>query len=237
MRQQWSLGVRPIQNVVRLLEAKGVRVFSLEENTRTVDAFSVWRREMPYVFLNMGKSAERGRFDGVHELGHLVMHRHGGPHQGQSAEEQANQFAAAFLMPEDDVRAILPRIDSLNQIIEAKKRWRVSVAALNYRLHKLRITTEWQYRQFAIQISQRGFHKKEPYGIAREKSVIWEKVFDHLRTNKITKNVIASDLSLPVSEIENLLFGLANMLSIDGSTTRSARSRASLTLVDNEKIA
>jgi Zn-dependent peptidase ImmA (M78 family) len=82
-------------------------------------------------------------------------------------------------MPEDDVRAMLPRVSSLNQIIEAKKRWKVSVAALNYRLHKLRVTTEWQYRQFCIQIVERGFHKKEPYGIPRETSVVWQKVFDH----------------------------------------------------------
>lgn len=237
LRQQWGLGVRPIQSVVHLLEAKGVRTFSLVENTRAVDAFSVWRRSMPYVFLNTEKSAERSRFDGAHELGHLVMHKHGGPHQGQSAEEQANQFASAFLMPEDDVRAVLPRVNSLNQMIEAKKRWRVSVAALNYRLHKLRITTDWQYRQFAIQISERGFHKKEPYGIAREKSAVWQKLLDHLRTSKITKNSIASDLAIPVSEIESLLFGLANMLSIDGAGLSSGRSRAPLALVKNEKVA
>jgi len=236
IRQQWGLGVRPIANVVHLLEAKGVRVFSLAQTTRTVDAFSVWRRDMPYVFLNMGKSAERGRFDGAHELGHLIMHKHGGPHQGQSAEEQANQFAAAFLMPEDDVRAVLPRIDSLNQIIETKRRWRVSVAALNYRLHRLRIITEWQYRQFAIQISERGFHKKEPYGVGRERSAVWQKVLDHMRTNKMTKHTIASELAIPVSEVENLLFGLANMLSLDGSGAGSGQSRASLTLVKDEKI-
>lgn len=237
LRQQWGLGVRPIQSIVHLLEAKGVRVFSVAENTRAVDAFSVWRRALPYVFLNTEKSGERGRFDGAHELGHLIMHKHGGPRQGRSAEEQANQFASAFLMPEDDVRAVLPRIDSLNQMIEAKKRWRVSVAALNYRLHRLRITTEWQYRQFAIQISERGFHKKEPYGIAREKSAVWQKVVDHLRASRITKHSIAEDLAIPVTEIESLLFGLANMLSIDGTGSGSGGSRASLTLVKSEKLA
>ena len=237
VRQQWGLGVRPITNMVHLLEAKGVRVFSLAENTRAVDAFSAWRRELPYVFLNIGKCAERGRFDGGHELGHLVMHRHGGPHQGQSAEEQANQFASAFLMPEDDIRAVLPRVSSLNQMIEAKKRWKVSVAALNYRLHRLRITTEWQYRQFAIQISERGFHKKEPYGIGRERSVVWQKVVDQLRTAKTTKHAIAADLAIPVQEIENLLFGLANMLSVDGDGIGSGKSRAALRLVKTENVA
>jgi Zn-dependent peptidase ImmA (M78 family) len=237
LRQHWGLGMRPIPNMVHLLESKGVRVFSLAENTRTVDAFSAWRRNLPYAFLNLGKSAERGRFDAAHELGHLVMHKHGGPHQGRSAEEQANEFAAALLMPEDDVRAVLPRINALNQIIEAKKRWKVSVAALNYRLNKLRVTTEWQYRQFSIQITERGFHKKEPYGITREKSVVWQKIFDHLRSTRRTKNLIASDLSIPVREVENLVFGLANMLSVDGGAATSNRSRAVLTLVESEEVA
>jgi hypothetical protein len=78
LRQNWGLGERPIPNMLKLLEAKGVRVFSLAENTKAVDAFSVWRNGLPYVFLNIAKSAERSRFDASHELGHLVMHKHGG---------------------------------------------------------------------------------------------------------------------------------------------------------------
>ena len=55
--------------MLHVLEAKGVRVFSLAENTRNVDAFSSWREERPFVFLNMQKTAERSRFDAAHELG------------------------------------------------------------------------------------------------------------------------------------------------------------------------
>ena len=86
-------------------------------------------------------------------------------------------------------------------------------------------------------MAERGFHKKEPYGILREKSVVWQKVFDHLRANKTTKHAIADDLAIPVQEVENLLFGLANMLSLDGAAPVSSKSRASLSLVKNEKVA
>ena len=170
LRQHWGLGERPVQNVVHMLEAKGVRVFSLAENTQAVDAFSMWRRDIPFVFLNTTKTAERSRFDAVHELGHLVLHRHGGPHGGREVEDQANQFASAFLMPEADVRARLPRVGTLGEIVAAKKRWRVSVAALNYRLHKLGITTDWQYRTFCIQIMQ-NYKQVEPEGIDRGQDV------------------------------------------------------------------
>ena len=113
LREKWGLGEQPIKNMGHLLEAKGVRLFSMTENTMSVDAFSVWRGETPYVFLNTMKSAEHGRHDAAHELGHLVMHKHGGP-RGRAAEEQANAFASAFLMPASDVLAILPRIHTLN---------------------------------------------------------------------------------------------------------------------------
>ena len=63
LRQKWGVGERPIRHMIWLLEAKGVRVFSLVENARTVDAFSLRRRDTPYVFLNMAKTPERSRFE------------------------------------------------------------------------------------------------------------------------------------------------------------------------------
>jgi Zn-dependent peptidase ImmA (M78 family)/DNA-binding XRE family transcriptional regulator len=229
LRQKWSVGERPIRHMIRLLEAKGVRVFSLVENTQSVDAFSLWRRDIPYIFLNTTKTAERSRFDSAHELGHLALHKHGGP-QGREAEDQANQFASAFLMPEAQVKAKLPRVHSLNQLVEAKKYWGVSVAALNYRLHKLGITSEWQYRTFCIQITEH-FGQSEPHGLERERSSIWEKVFQAMRAEGMTKQRIAASLTLPVAELESLVFGLANMQTIDGHGPGGAKSRASLKLV------
>ena len=45
MRQHWALGERPIKNMVHLLEAKGVRVYSLAENSVEVDAFALWHKQ------------------------------------------------------------------------------------------------------------------------------------------------------------------------------------------------
>lgn len=69
VRQEWTLGEAPISHMVKMLEAKGVRIFSLAETTHSIDAFSCWRGDTPYVFLNHKKSAERTRFDAAHELG------------------------------------------------------------------------------------------------------------------------------------------------------------------------
>jgi Zn-dependent peptidase ImmA (M78 family)/DNA-binding XRE family transcriptional regulator len=208
LREKWGLGEQPVKNMAHLLEAKGVRLFSMVENTMSVDAFSVWRGETPYVFINTMKSAEHGRHDVAHELGHLTMHKHGGP-RGRVAEEQANAFASAFLMPASDVLAILPRIHTLNQVIEAKKRWAVSVMSLIHRLNRLKIMSDWQYRMFCIDATELGYRRSEPFGIPREHSVVWQKVLTALWNERTTKSDIARALHIPAEEIENLLFGLA----------------------------
>lgn len=228
LREKWGLGVRPISNVVRLLEVKGVRVFSLTDNTDSLDGISMWRRNIPYIFISAAKTAERSRHSAAHELGHLCLHKHGGP-RGRTAEDQANLFAASFLMPRSEVLARLPRVNALQQIVEGKKHWKVSVAALNYRLHKLGVTSEWQYKQFCIQIQK--FRKSEPYGIPKETSTVWDQVFAALRNDGVSKPKLANTLNLPVTEIEDLIFGLTNMQSIEGNAISPSKSRARLSLV------
>ena len=207
LRQYWAIGERPIGNMVKLLETKGVRVFSLAENTKNVDAFSCWRNDEPYIFLNTFKSTERSRFDAAHELGHLVLHKHGGAKQGRSAEHEAHLFAASLLMPSDDVLAVIPFIRSLDQLVKWKARWGVSVAALAYRAHKLNLLTDWQYRTYCIRINQiYGTH--EPNGLAPERSSIWQTILTDLWKDGVTKGHIAAQLAIPADEMENLLFGL-----------------------------
>ncbi len=211
LRQYWGLGERPLGNVIGLLEMHGVRVFSLSENTRTVDAFSFWRDDTPYIFLNNFKSAEHSVFDSVHELGHLVLHRHGGPRgQTRAAEREADAFASAFLMPANDVRSRMPRFVEIETVMKAKYRWRVSAMAMAYRLHKLGILTDWRYKSMCIELGKRGYRTSEPEGIDRETSSIWKKVLSQLWQERITKNEIAEMLHVPLDELEGLVWGLTN---------------------------
>lgn len=208
LRQHWSIGQRPIGSMIGLLETNGVRVFSLAEQTKNVDAFSFWKSGKPFVFLNTFKTAEHGIFDTAHELGHLVLHRHGGPEESQQAEREANQFASAFLMPEQDVRARMPYRIDVNVVIKAKARWRVSAMAMAYRLHRLNLLSDWQYKSICIELGKRGYRSGEPDGIKRETSIIWHKVLERLWQEKITKDDIAKSLSVPLDELECLLQGV-----------------------------
>ena len=150
LREYWGLGQKPINDIVKLLESKGVRIFSLREDIKTVDAFSFWRQKTPYIFLNSFKTIERSRFDATHELGHLVMHVGGRLVHGKPIEKEADYFASCFLMPEGDVRSNIIRNPTLPLLISKKTRWKTSLSALSYRLHKLKILSDWQYRNFCI---------------------------------------------------------------------------------------
>ncbi len=209
LKQYWGLGERPIPNLLALLETKGVRIFSLSENTASVNAFSFWRDNKPYIFLNNFKTAESSIFDCAHELGHLVMHKHGDPKETRAAEREANNFASAFLMPGKDVRAQVRRPITIQVILEAKFRWRVSAMALAYRLNSLRLLSEWQYKSLIMELGKRGYRSGEPRSIERESSAIWRKVLTHLWTERTTKNDIAKSLHLPLDELEGLIWNLA----------------------------
>jgi Zn-dependent peptidase ImmA (M78 family)/DNA-binding XRE family transcriptional regulator len=228
LRVQWGLGHKPIGNMVHLLEAKGVRVFSLAEQCREVDAFSMWRGEAGYVFLNTQKSAEHGRFDAAHELGHLVLHRHGGP-RGREAEHEANKFASAFLMPRASVLAVAPALVTLDTLVKMKSGWLVSVAALAHRLHDLRLVSDWHYRSLCIEIAQRGYRTSEPNGTARETSMILRKVLEALRADGTTKSQVARELHLFVRDLDELIFGLVlTPLPGGGETRRPAETKLRL---------
>lgn len=205
LRAFWGLGERPIGNMVHLLESKGIRVFSLAENTTKVNAYTLWRDDLPFVFLNTYMSPEKSRFDAAHELGHLVLHRDRQV-TGREAEDEANAFASELLMPKSGVLANFRQVLGLPDLIRDKKLWLVSLMALNYRYHKLGLISDWKNRDLYIQATQNGYHKNEPSGISREVSQAWSKVLQMLWSEGVRLENIAEDLALPLSEIETLLF-------------------------------
>lgn len=220
LRRAWSLGALSIRNMIHLLEAKGVRVLSLAVDAREVDAFSMWKGARPFVFLNTYKSTEHSRFDAAHELGHLVLHKHGPP-QGREAEKQANTFASAFLMPRASVLANVPRFPSYSTLVRLKRVWTTSVSALSYRLHELGVISDWQYRGLCVEIAKRG-RGTEPEEAPRETSLILPRTLAALYEEGVTRTQIAEALCLPSAEVEQLLSGLA-ITGIDGGRQQSPR--------------
>jgi Zn-dependent peptidase ImmA (M78 family) len=88
-------------------------------------------------------------------LGRRDLHLRGGP-GGRAAEDEAQSFGSAFLMPRRSVLADAPSGATVAQIIKAKRRWNVAAMNLAHRMHGLGLLTEWQARSTYIQLGRRG---------------------------------------------------------------------------------
>ena len=226
VRKAWGLGEQPIPNLIALLESKGIRVFSLTDEAQDVDACCRWTSGRPFIFLNTSRTAERCRFDLAHELGHLVMHKHG-IIEGIHVEQEANAFASAFLMPRRSLLADPLRIPSLKSILSKKEIWQVSAAALTYRCSKLGIITDWNATSIYKQLAQRG-RNNEPNPIAHESSLLLDKVFQVLAQENFDLSKLTNDLCLHLDEVNNLTFNLVNKYQ----NLEALRRRSQLTILD-----
>jgi Zn-dependent peptidase ImmA (M78 family)/transcriptional regulator with XRE-family HTH domain len=207
VRAAWSLGESPLPSVLHLMESRGARVFALVPECRDADAYSFWQSR-PFICVRTDRTAERMNFDLAHELGHLVMHRGGAGPIGRDAERQADHFASSFLMPEQDVRSAALVNPDLGRLVEAKKRWKVSAAALNFRLHQLGITSDWHYHRLCVQLSRIGRHLEiDP--LPREHSQVLTKILTALRTEHLNLADIAAAVRIMPQDVDDLLAGLA----------------------------
>ena len=111
-----------------------------------------------------------------------------------------------------------PRMATLQNLIQLKKQWIVSVAALAYRLHALGLVTDWHYRTLCIEIGQNGYRRKEPEGAQRERSQILATVFAALREEGVSKAAVADQLQIEGDELDKLVFGLM-IVSLAGGAT------------------
>ncbi|MCL1103344.1 helix-turn-helix domain-containing protein [Shewanella saliphila] len=230
IRTEWNLGSQSVGDMINLLEKHGVRVFSLDENTLSVDAFSFWKDGTPYVFLNTKKSGERSRFDAAHELGHLILHRDEIP-QGKEIEREADRFAAFLLMPRDTVLPYSGKFLTIDNILKLKKNWKVSAMALIFHMKNLGVITEWQYRTLIIDASKLGLRTNEIDGIPRETSKLIKQLLAALQARGVSVRTISNELNLPIDEVTGLLFMLGVVSNPKKAKEHVLRTKPSLTLV------
>lgn len=158
VRAKLNISRGPIENLTEVLEDAGVVVIPFDFGTREVDAISRWLAPLsPVMFVNTESPTDRVRHSLAHELGHLVMHDLPTP----DMENEADAFAAEFLMPERDIRHELQRID-LARLAILKRYWRVSMASLLFRAKTLGTISANQARYLWTQMSQAGYRLHEP---------------------------------------------------------------------------
>lgn len=174
LRAQWKLPLGPVKSVIGAIESAGGIVFKYALGSKKLDAQSYWNTGLPPIFfVNKNIPPDRLRFTLAHEIGHIVMHRIPTP----NIEDEANQFASAFLMPRDDIISELTPF-SLQRALSLKAKWKVSIAALIMRAFQLGAITEFQKRRSFTYLSAAGYRTQEPVAIPDEQPTILRSLLD-----------------------------------------------------------
>ncbi len=222
VRAHWRLGLEPIADAVRTMEANGIYITRGAMGAETLDAFSEYEGGRAYIFLGSDKNVlVRSRFDCAHELGHLILHRKIKKKELNRAadfrviENQAHHFAGAFLFPAKSFQRDIWGL-SLDSFRSLKPTWKVSIAAMISRATQLEMLDDESAKRLWINLGRRGWRLSEPLDdLPCEQPKMLAKAADSLIKNRIkTREQIIDDLALAPSDIVEL-FGTEPELFID----------------------
>lgn len=206
LRQYWNIPKGPIENLVNLLESKGIVIIPCEFNTEKIDGRSmITEKGNPVIFLNRNLSGERQRFTLAHELAHLILHVFTVPFSDDDTEKEADIFAGEFMMPAAEIRQHFIGKLTVTKLSDLKRYWKMSMAAILKRAQDLNAVTPNQAKYLWIQFGTLGIRKKEPLELPFEKPRLLKEIINaHLTELRYTIEDIASLLCLEKDEFEEM---------------------------------
>lgn len=198
---------QPIVDLIQILENLGIVIIQIKNTDnrfKDFDGLSEIVTNIPTIILpdNM-KDGARQRFTIAHELGHLILNI---KDKKVDEEKLCNRFASALLMPNEAVKNEFGKSRgniSFFELTAFKKEYKVSYAAIIYRLKDLNIISEYLYKRLSMIISK-NIGKNDPNPIQPETSYQFEKMVYKLEADKvITLNKACELLEVSTNEYNN----------------------------------
>lgn len=182
IRQFLDLGLEPLARIVHVLERHGIIVYfiRLEEGaSEKLDGLTInTPKGYPLIIINDAFPNDRKRFTLAHEMGHLVMHTRiveSAVVSDDDKEDEANQFAAEFLMPR--VCCAKEFYDlKLRDLPFLKRRWLVSKHAIIHHAQEMQCITPQTAQYYYITLSRNGESKNETVWVDCDRPVIVNKL-------------------------------------------------------------
>lgn len=233
LRDYWEIDEKPVPNMVNLLENNGIIVSAFDMDSKKIDAFTQmfsFENGLRYCVVvgNDKKSAVRRNFDMAHELGHIILHSNVEnldeltKEEEKKMENEADQFAAAFLLPKNAFYNDLKNPTDLKSYVELKQKWHVSISAMLIRAKALGRITIKQYQALMKSMSYRKWRTCEPLDEQMKIPVptlfisAFEVLFENdIMTHKSFINKLSAyGLPMAADEIEKLLALPKNTLNV-----------------------
>ena len=214
----------PVANVIDVLHACGVRVIEVDAPD-AIDAVAAKRGNDSVVALNKNTTNDRLRLNAAHELAH-VLYGDCKEVQGWSddfVEQRAYEFGSHLLLPDKALDLALEG-KSFIRLIEHKKKFGISLAAMIYRAEKSKRIRSTLARRLWVEMSQRGWRKNEPGQIWRERAIRFETMLETaIQTKQLTWEEAESVTGITQTELKDRLHE-ATGLSIRKEEEEPART-------------
>lgn len=179
---------QPISDLINIIENLGILVVQIKNINNNFDDFDglceIINGIPIIVILDNIKDGARQRFTIAHELGHLLLNIN---NNEIDEEKLCHRFASAFLMPEEAVINEFGNYRnsiSFYELTSFKKEFKVSYAAILYRLKDLCIINEYLYKKLSIFIST-NIGKNDLDPISPEKSYHFKKMVHRFESDGI----------------------------------------------------
>lgn len=160
LRDHWSLGYDAIENLVQLLEDRGIKV-GIISGFEHFDACTFMADGNPVIVTKGELSGDRQRFNLGHELGHLILDVQG----DLKPEQAANRFVGAFLVPAATARFELGTSRTgfnIKELHMLKHKYGLSMQAWIYRAKDLSIISDKTAMRLFQQFRVNDWHRQEP---------------------------------------------------------------------------
>ena len=160
LRAVWDLGTDPIENLIYLLEDKGIKIGIISGITKFDALFTEYAGHRVIV-VKENLPRARQRFSIAHELGHCLLEVGG----GLDEEKAMHRFAGAFLVPREKAIFELDETRhkfSLRELLILKEKYGLSMGAWLHRAMDLGIITPENYLGTLKFFTKKGWNRKEP---------------------------------------------------------------------------
>jgi Zn-dependent peptidase ImmA (M78 family) len=206
---------------MELLEAFGIRVMEVSTDL-PVWAFAARFGDEFVVAVNPSAPADRCRLSAAHELGHVLLgHCWEAPGSGEhrDIEHQAYEFASLLLMPRQVLKEVCAARLML-PLVEAKRRYGISVAAMVYAAEREGFYPERLTRRLWIEFQKRGWRENEPGAVRPDRAWRFERLLEEATSDGgLPWSSLADTLGVRESEIRARLqtaIGATEDSSVEG---------------------
>jgi Zn-dependent peptidase ImmA (M78 family)/DNA-binding XRE family transcriptional regulator len=201
VRKKWQIFDNAIQNVIALLELKGIRVLELEY--ANFNGMSAWFFDVPLIVLNKNCSeVTRKRFTAFHELAHLILEVDE-KLTVDAIERICDVFASTMLMPKELLVWEVGSKSNLTarELKRLKEKYGISFQAIlvssvfanlidwNEYSERMKSTTAEPKGDFSVQ--EHADRMNQLIEIALNEGILDHKRADNLRTADISEVALA----------------------------------------------